>query len=312
MNAEAKDEISAKYFANLCHARVKDDKDLLVCVDGPKGEGKSTFAGQQSMFMDPEFTFKRNYIFTPNFPDIKARMYGLPKYTPLTVDEAVKAMYKLDWTSTVQNNLIKLYTESRKKNKVTFFCIPFFSELRTSFRQNLVDIWVHILDRGRAIVFLPDPTPIIEDKWRFKDCQKLWKAKTTYTKTYELTADKRLELMRELPIYAGEMRFDDFSAEDKTEYLRCVTETEELEESSENALEDSLSKRYRASLLSVIQYLYEEHSLTQTQIAELVKMSLPTVNKMMRQLGIRPRVKQADAAMRAVLEKRQLPVPEVG
>ena len=90
------------------------------------------------------------------------------------VDEAIRIFYKLNWQTTGQKYLNKLFAVARKNNKVCVLCIPRFSDLTEFQRNHRVYIWIHCYARGKAVVFRRLKTAFaIGDVWQFRENWKV-------------------------------------------------------------------------------------------------------------------------------------------
>jgi hypothetical protein len=264
--------------------RLRSNRDYVVVIDGPKGEGKSTLAYHLAKRLSEGFSFEQNYVFRYSYKEIESKIYGLPRYSPIVIDEGLKIFYKLDWTSQIQNNLIKLFSTSRKHNKVVFLCLPYFSELRTSFRQNLVNMWIHVVERGEAVLFMPDANPFVTDKWAFADCDKIYRAKAAKIRVSR--KEKKYFVFRQLSVYRGEFSFSPMLEADEKSYLDLVR-LSELDESG-GSDENARVLRYRLAWGNLSAKVVEGKLAPLTKIAEWSKMPYSTLNDLLRELGARP------------------------
>lgn len=164
--------------------RVKKDKDAVIALTGDEGEGKSTLALhiiQETLRLHHKTeeeileTINDYVIYSPNKEEVKKRIIGLPKYMPVSADEAIKILYKLNWGTEIQKYLNMLYAICRKENKITILCMPRFIDFNEFFRNHRIKFWIHILERGRAVMFSKDWSPFSKDPWWLDENQKIIK-----------------------------------------------------------------------------------------------------------------------------------------
>lgn len=171
--------IKLQYLANAIKKRVRDDKDCVIAVSGDEGDGKSTLAAGLSILTDPMFDFETHELFSPTPEEMAEKITGLPKYSVIIADEAIKILYKLNWQSKSQKFLNELYALCRKENKVTILCVPRFPDLNEYFRNHRVKYWIQVIDPisatkkiGHAAFFKRSWVPGHDDPWNLKELKK--------------------------------------------------------------------------------------------------------------------------------------------
>jgi len=172
--------ITIEQFAKRAIHHLKDDKDSVIGITGDEGSGKSTLAILMSMAADPAFDLERNVLYSPKYDEMKNKVTGLPKYSAIIADEAIRALYKLQWQSKLQQYINILYAICRAENKLTFLLMPRFIDFNEFFRQHRIRFWIHIIDpisrtkeEGHAVIFSKSWNPFTEDAWNFKDMKKV-------------------------------------------------------------------------------------------------------------------------------------------
>lgn len=211
-----KTRMSIKLLAKLVRTRVRKDYDVVIAVTGDEGSGKSTLGIKLAFAMDDDFKIEKNVLFSPVENEVKEAVTGLPKYSAIVLDEAIKVMYKLNWNTKIQKLLNILYALARKENKITLLCIPRFTDLTEFFRNHRVHIWVHVTMRGYAFVFIRDKNPFTDDPWHFKNMQK----RIARTNWSSLDIKGQIKVIKRMNSYAGVLRFHDFSPRIKEKYLQ--------------------------------------------------------------------------------------------
>jgi len=172
--------LTIEEFANKCVERLKDAKDLVCCIGGEEGSGKSSLAIQIALTADPLFDLEKNILYAPDFEELKTKILTLPPYSTIIGDEAIRALYKLNWQSKAQKYINILYSLCRQENKLSLLCIPKFNDLNSFFRQHRVKFWIQIIESisrtkniGHAVVFAKSWNPFTGDAWNFKEMQKI-------------------------------------------------------------------------------------------------------------------------------------------
>ncbi len=229
-----------------------DNWDNILTIDGTPGIGKSVLACQIAKAGDPEFTFERNVLFSPDFNTVIKKVRQLPKGSYIVLDEAIKILYKLEWWSEINRLMDKLFNLCRKENKNVILCIPDFTDLSKSFRK-LTKLWIHCVDRGDAHMLCKDPFPGVEDKWHLKKNLKTFNIATRYKQFSAITnADIRYAL-KKTRNYVCSITWDDFNPRERAEYelLRDKVKYDdiELQKSDSQRLTEIKKLRYTLNWL---------------------------------------------------------------
>jgi len=213
--------LSIQDIAKLLLERIKNDWDAAIAITGEEGSGKSTFALQLAMAVDPNFALQRNVMFSPSEKEMIDKVIHLPKYSAIVIDEAIKILYKLNWSSKIQIVLNQIYALARKENKVSLFCMPRFVDFNEYFRNHRLKMWIHISQRGKAFLFLRDSNPYSQDAWHVDDMRKIIKSRKRWSETIfsDLTIDEQTRLFKKNPCFKGIVSFKDLPAKLKKEYV---------------------------------------------------------------------------------------------
>jgi len=160
--------------ANLTRERLRDDFDAVIAVTGIEGIGKTSLAIQLGRKIDDDFDLEKNVIYIPDVQQIVNKITKeLEKYSVVIVDEAIKTMYKRKWFNKLQIFLNQIYSICRKENKCSILCMAQFSDFDSFFRQHRIMLWIHVIDRGHAVVFMRDWSPFCKDPWHIDENQKI-------------------------------------------------------------------------------------------------------------------------------------------
>ncbi len=273
--------------------------DYVIMITGEKGYGKTTLAYNMIKMSVKNFSFEKNFFFTPDEDVIEKRVIHENIYGWYNIDEAIQSLYKLDWNSQVSKSLTKLVTTTqRKRHMVLMGCIPFFNQLNNSFRDNLVNMWIHVLDKGVALVSLKDEVPFAGDHWHFQEMQKVY-AKMIASKSARQKGRNPIGFdplsvaslfVNHYPNFRCVTHFDAMPAFDEEVYLGLVKKVLVGVESDEVESVDLLSggKRFVAwknGLAKSVKWLYESGAST-SQVSARVGLSEVSVRGLLKSQGV--------------------------
>jgi len=153
-------------------ARLRDKRDIVFAITGEEGEGKSVLSIQLARLIcgtDVPFGLENNVIFDPDPKSVGKKIYDLPHFSPVIVDEAVKVAYKGNFMHGSQKFLKQLFSVCRGQYKCIILCIPNFRDLDLFFRQHRVGRWLFVVNRGMAVSLMKRRNPFDSDPWRVKE-----------------------------------------------------------------------------------------------------------------------------------------------
>ena len=195
---------------------LKTDLDSVVAIGGIEGSGKSTLSIHLCRKLDPEkFRLDRNVIFQPTVGVVTKKIYGLPRYSPISIDEAMRTMYKRNFATTESKTQALIFSMCRKQNKPVFLNIPNFFDLDTYYRNHRVRVWIFIPKRGLAMVLMKDPSPFIADPWHQKENQKIIER---IMRKDKFSIAKLIQALRTTRNYVYEFEFPDLDSKTKALY----------------------------------------------------------------------------------------------
>ncbi|RLA46939.1 MAG: hypothetical protein DRR04_05310 [Gammaproteobacteria bacterium] len=105
---------------------IKKDWDMVFCVDGSEGSGKSVLAQQLAYYCDPTLTNTR-VVFTPQ--EFRKAITNSDKYTAVIYDEAYTGLSSRATMSLINRTLISMLAEIRQRNLFVFVVMPCFFDL---------------------------------------------------------------------------------------------------------------------------------------------------------------------------------------
>jgi len=109
-------------------AVLKKDRDWHSVIDGEEGVGKSVFAQQVALYLDPNFTLD-NIIFTADQFLKKIKDPNTKPGTAIVLDEAFNAANARASMSEVNRSMAGVATEMRQKNLFILIVLPSFFDL---------------------------------------------------------------------------------------------------------------------------------------------------------------------------------------
>lgn len=144
---------------NMIKKDREKDWDMVICVTGYEGQGKSTLVTE--ICQRAKELLGYNY----SIPSSEAEMMEAIKSDNIPIivfDEAVNQMYAREFMSVRNKKMVKIFTMCRFKNKISFMLIPKINNLDLYFRRDRVYMWIHVIKRndetneGEAFVFIKD------------------------------------------------------------------------------------------------------------------------------------------------------------
>ena len=164
-----KEFIDLPFFCRCYKRRLKNKYDFVWGITGGRGNGKSTLEIESGYMLDDKFDLKKNLLMIPNASMIKSKFNSLDTYQVLGIDEASRSLHKHTWYDKVQQEVNAMYDTERYQYKGTMICIPNFWNLTPNFRNERVDVWIHVFARGWASIAIPDKNRFTEDPWHQKE-----------------------------------------------------------------------------------------------------------------------------------------------
>jgi len=263
---------------------LKTDLDSVVAVGGIEGSGKSTLSIELCMKLDPKFRLDRNVIFQPTVSVVTKKIYGLPRYTPLSIDEAMRTMYKRNFATTESKTQALIFSMCRKQNKPVFLNIPNFFDLDSYYRNHRVRVWIFIPKRGLAMVLMKDPSPFISDPWYQKENQKIIER---IMKKDKFNIGNLIKALRSTRNYVYEFEFPDLDPKTKALYKYYADKLNPMDlikrSKWEIRLQRLLKEAMRRKVITKVDWenrTYKEAPvMTIAQLSKLLKMSNDTIMK---------------------------------
>lgn len=141
-------------------------KDTILCITGYPGEGKSVLAREIAKEFDKNYSDDRNCIYDREEFLNKMEMF---KPSCFILDEAINLLYKRDWNTAGQKELVKILNICRSKRHFNIFVQPAFTDLDKDIRKFRLRMWIYVVTRGIGVVFIPELSLAgEEDPWNLK------------------------------------------------------------------------------------------------------------------------------------------------
>ncbi|QLJ52553.1 MAG: hypothetical protein Sv326_0452 [Candidatus Fermentimicrarchaeum limneticum] len=225
--------------------RLEKKFDVSMVITGDKGVGKSTLSWWISGFIDKKADILRNFLFKPYAKQIKERIWTLEERSVIIIDEGIKALYRQNWYQEVQKSLFETLNTTRIKHQVVIVCIPNFYDLRSSFTKTLVNYWVHIPERGFAVIMGKSPIPFKPDPWNMKQNLKIYEEATKKMSVSEIANDLEFQLgvYEKIPNYLGFIQFPQMPPEEEVIYKKYSDPAKKEMSFEEHYLEEKTSDR---------------------------------------------------------------------
>lgn len=268
-----------KFAMSLKKRTRKNNRQSVIALTGRVRTGKSCFGLILDILIDDHFDLKQNCLFIPDASEIEKEFKSLKQYSVYHIDEAIRGTYKMDFASNVQKSLVKLYNTEAWKNITSLLCIPRFKSLASDFRNDIVDVWIHVLQRGHIVVYIREDNPRIDDPWNDKDNQKIYvSGLKKFKNTLSADFDYRLELERRTKNYFADFEFPNIeeifpSFYKAYENAKIESRTLEPEAVEEGVMVTSMrNQRARLHL-----YIKEKYGIKNTVMGRLTGLSSQAV-----------------------------------
>lgn len=105
---------------------IRKDWDMLFCVDGNVGTGKSLFTMQMAKYVDEDFNLDC-IAFNPK--EFKKIVVNAKPYSAVVYDEAMTGLYSRGSMTLINRTLVSMLAEIRQKNLFVFIVLPSFFDL---------------------------------------------------------------------------------------------------------------------------------------------------------------------------------------
>ncbi len=200
--------------ALMLYKAVKNKYDCPIIITGGTSSGKSTLSYQISKALRRlgfhKFNPEEDLIYDPQeaSEEIDKRFYST-----IIIDEAVNVMFNRDWYNELQKKIIKALNMNRHHYNIVFFNLPSGKDVDKKL-LSVARIWVHVVERGLAIIKMKNQGHHSRDDWDIAINEKIErkfiekKRKINYTK---------------LTTYRGHLKFSKLTEREEKIYEEIKT-----------------------------------------------------------------------------------------
>lgn len=267
-------------FCEMLKRRINQNKDAVIAITGAEGEGKSTLAILLGKAIDKNFTLANNELIKPSAEELTDKVTTLPKGSVIICDESMRFLYKQEWQSRKQKFLNKLFSLCRQEEKIVFLVLPRFSDLNSYFRGWRVLSWIHVIERGHAILFSRDWSPFAPDIWWMEANQKLIEKYRGHKRLASYDVNDKKKLLSRVKNFIGDFEFPDLDEATKAEYLKMKAEISYSEDMMDEDSRSMREKRHLEELAKTISILISKGE-TQTSIAKQIGSNQQRISKLL-------------------------------
>jgi hypothetical protein len=218
-------------------AWVRDDRDIVIAIDGTEGEGKSHFLLKFAKDLDSSFILERNILFRPTPNSIEERIFQVNQYGVLGLDEAMESLYKRQSATSGNIGINKLFARVRKFNRIVILALPDFSDLDPFFRKRRVRVRVNIIERGLGFIMVAKNLVGNDDPWFMDFNKKIMDEEFVETDMTMATPWEKLAMYRKYRCFVTPIMWDigDVPTETWERYKKMAVEAN-LNAQNEEAL----------------------------------------------------------------------------
>jgi len=165
---------SMRDLAKCLYDRQQNKFDVIMIVDGPRGNGKSTFIYQlfrkMGKISGEKFRPRKDILFSRDdvMNALDDKRFGL-----IFADEMINAAHNRDFFSSDQKELIRMINMYRDHHNILAGAIPNFYDMDNQLRK-LTTVRVTIIKRGLAVIqFAKTDAMFNSDVWHTKINEKI-------------------------------------------------------------------------------------------------------------------------------------------
>ncbi len=228
-----------KWFARQIRKRLRNQKDAIIVITGERGSGKSMLSLQLGKDINPNFKIDEHVLFDPKLEQLHELVFKEKPQSVFVVDEAIRLAHSRQAMTARNIQIVEMVALIRYKTNCIIWNIPLFSSLDSALR-NMTTFWVHVVARGRAVIFKGDPDPFSFDPYHFRQSSEILHNALGNNMALA-NMNELMNALREVPSYIGWLAFDDLPEADKTVYVASKKPYElhkTLEEKREQRKED--------------------------------------------------------------------------
>jgi hypothetical protein len=250
-------------------AWVRQDNDVVLCVDGREGVGKSFWTIIKfAKKLDPVFTLEKNVLFRPTPESLEERIFSIRQYGVLVLDETMETLYKRLSMTSGNIGINRLFGRVRKFNRIVILILPNFDDLDSFFRERRVKVRVNIVTRGLGFLMVSKDVVGNDDPWFSTYNKKILEdAEKDGLDLAKATASELMAVYRRFKCFQTPILWDELP-EDAAEWARYkqLAIDSQLNAKMEEAIKGEklpkAEKAYRGLFIALSRRLMEEHTYT--------------------------------------------------
>jgi hypothetical protein len=191
-------------FCYMLRQRALDKFDNIVCIEGPTGIGKSTFAiGMLTTYASIAgvgWDWNKNLAINESKEDVVERLAALPHYAVFQLDEAGNQINRRQWYDPVQMLLTNFTTRMRFKNFTVAVLWPNIRKLDPDLATDRSVVNVSISERAYALIkSFNKNTYAATPQFRPEAAKMRWAS--SGKEAHEIAVEYDLSVIDEIPFY---------------------------------------------------------------------------------------------------------------
>ena len=248
---------------------VRSDNDIVICVDGREGVGKSFWVILRfAKRLDPTFTLEKNVLFRPTPESLEERLFEIRQYGVLVLDETMETLYKRQSMTSGNIGINRLFGRVRKFNRIVILILPDFDDLDAFFRKRRVKMRINIVTRGMGFLMVSKDVVGNDDPWFSAYNKKiLEESEKDGLDLTKATASELMGVYRQFKCFQTPILWDELP-EDKElwekykEMAKQAQLNSKMEEAYKSEKLSKPEKAYRSLFIQLSKRMMSEHSYT--------------------------------------------------
>lgn len=270
-----RDPIDYKRVGDILIQNAENDFWNGIAITGRQGRGKSCLAHTLCKYIYPSFSYEKNYIGNPEHNETLRKLDDAPPKSANWIDEAGTVLGTERRMTREQTRLADLFDQFRSKNKTVILCTPNFKRIDPRWRTTHIHIWIHVIERGRAVLLASRDMQTTLDVWGLDE---MYEKEKTMTAGSQNNTERVLQNFDANPCALFYFKFPDWSPSDKEEYTKHKDESQRAFRTlfeKEEKLKEKLEKSARSDIAlgRLCTYLLWKHSSSYNELAKLTGYS---------------------------------------
>jgi len=195
--------------ADMIKKRQENKYDVVIVIDGARGNGKSTLA-YKLLTRTGNFNPRKDLMFTRD--DVVDAIVNR-KFSCIDADEMINSAHNREFFSGDQKNLIRIMNQYRSNHNILIGSIPHFWDLDPQIRK-LVKLRITVVKRGIAVLQMARTNLYANDMWDVTTNKKIEESWSGKSRQGKLLSPK----YHQLTTYAGHLFYGALSPEQQAIY----------------------------------------------------------------------------------------------